>query len=225
MKNKKCKRHIIHLGWFKNSSCKTWFTWFFFVFSIHHIKLSRFTNYTVQKFFKVQILWIGISWYIHFIFWMTQRIKNSMFFFVQSGPIFMAHELIDLCTPTGPHPLTPSLLHPPEMVHHMIPPHRSRLPNRSHHQKLLAPRKENLNLIIKAKIPERDSCTACRISHIFIAFIAFSYDLLVVQYFCWQVCAAHTHTHCAACSMSTSALSKNEQPLHSGLNLIIISDC
>lgn len=84
-------------GMIENSSCKTWMAtlFFFYLFSIHHIKLSRFTNHTVQKFFKVQILWLGISWYIHFIFWMTKIIiKKSTFLFVQSGSTFMAHKLI-----------------------------------------------------------------------------------------------------------------------------------
>lgn len=80
MKNKKCKRQIIHFGMIKNSSCKTWMAKiiFFVVFSIHHIKLSRFTNHTVQ-FFKVQILWIGMSWYIHFILWMTKKNQKKVF--------------------------------------------------------------------------------------------------------------------------------------------------
>lgn len=66
-------------------------TFFFSLFSTLHTKLSRFTNHTVQKFFKVQILWIGISWYIHFIFLDDKKNQKSMFFFVQSGSILMVH--------------------------------------------------------------------------------------------------------------------------------------
>lgn len=67
LKIKKCKRQIIHFGTIKNSSYQLgWLTFFFL--STHHIKWSRFTNHTVQKFFKVQLSWIGISWYIHYIF-------------------------------------------------------------------------------------------------------------------------------------------------------------
>lgn len=60
-----------------DSSLKTWMAKItFFVFFLYpHIKLSRFINHTVQKFFRVQILWIGISWYIHYIFWMA-KIRN-----------------------------------------------------------------------------------------------------------------------------------------------------
>lgn len=113
----------------KNSSWKTWMakiTFFVFLFlfyppSTHHIKLSRFTNHTVQKFFKVQILWIGISWYIHFIFWMTEMIKKHVFF-VQSGSVSMARTITRpqpthaLFTPDNTPPPTSMLLRSRELM-------------------------------------------------------------------------------------------------------------
>lgn len=95
LKNEKCKRQTIGLGRLRipvrNSG------WLTLPPPSHH----TFANHTVQK-FKVQT-WIGISWYMHLIFW---EIIKCMFAFVQSGCVSMVQTSALSSIHAGQPPMT-----------------------------------------------------------------------------------------------------------------------